>query len=429
MKAIFQMKFRWALWTLGAHFLFAVVVLAMEIDQIMPAKATEPSCSNPMEYFELDRRIPPMATKSRGICDSCKSTLKSAVESANGTLAAAKAQNASINASTAAGTAGTAAGVNPLQDRPQFATRDVNSAGQTAATQQSGLANGVTEGFESCAKQIESSCQQGQLAPEDYQAAKSSADSCRQSAQQARQVAADKALKADEMAKNGQQANQNGQGMQPPQMPLGGAGGSPGLGSSDPLDSKVSSNIDLAKGLKLDTKINSGKAEIPLGQGSESGLSSEANTATTSSGGSNSLGSSKDSGSHTAADANSSSGGGNSGFSGSGSMGSLGSSGASKSSEEKVEHKTSAENGAVAAAGSSGGGARPTLGLRSSGDELSDLLNQNAPEGAATIGGGPMENLASNRNLASNSSMAEETSLFKRVKTKITRVSRDQHMQ
>jgi hypothetical protein len=432
MIAIFQKKHRWALWALAAHFVFVAVVFAMEISDIPPAKATEPACADASQYFELQPPLAKTGPFNKSNCDSCKSKIQSAVQKANGVLASANAQNASINASTAAGTASTAAIIPGQQEVTQFGTGNVNSAGQAAATQQQALAQQVATAMDTCASEIEQAC--SAIAQSDKAMADQAANSCKQSAQQARQVAADKAAKAAEMAKNGQQANQNGQGMQPPQMPQGGAGGSPGLGSSDPTDSKISSNIERAKGIKLDSKIGNGKTEIPNGQSSDSGLSSEANTATTSSGGGNTLGSSDSGKSSNFAESNSGAGngGGGAGVSSAGAMGSLGSGGTSKSTEEKVEAKTSSEDSSLAnaGAGSAGGGSRPTLGLRSSGDELSELLNPSAQEGSTTIGGSNLENLTSNpRNLASNATLGDETSLFKRIKAKITRVTRDQHMQ
>ncbi len=432
---IFQKQQRWIWLSVGAHFCFALVVYAMEISEIPQATASEPSCSNTSFYREICTPQPycmASAPGSKANCDSCKTAIQNSVNTANGVLNSAKAQDQAINAANAASNAADAAGTQALQQDPQFKTGSVNQSGLNSLQQQQQLAQQVSTAMKNCAKEIKKACT-GPLDGMDQQAADSSAQSCEQSGTAADGVAAEKAAKAAEMAKNGQQANQNGQGMQPPQMPQGGSG-DPGLGSTNPYDSKISSSVEKAKTAKLDSGFSGGKSEIPVGQGIESGLSSERNTASTSNGSSSASQSGGDK--STPTDFGNSSGGAagaSRGVSGSGGFGGLGS-----SSGKSTEAKTDAAVDAKAAVGDetplAGGGSsfKPTLGLKSSGDELAELINQpGATTGSSALTTG---HEAAGQQLASHGGGStpfggDDISLFKRIKSKITSLSRTRNMQ
>lgn len=405
--------------------------LALEIPQITPATATEPACMDPQFY--IDQNPLKMGTTMSSTCHSCKAQINNAVESANGKLTAAAGRDASIAASATASTQGSAAaaGANQFQNDHMFKTGDVNQTGLNAVTQQEALARGVAEGYEQCARDIDSAC--SNVAPADKAMADQAKQSCTSSANQARGVAADKTAKAAQMAQDGQQANQNGQGMQPPQMPQGGAGGS-GLGS-DPFNSKISSDINKPKTAKLDSGFSGGKTEIPLNQVGDSGLSSQKFTPEKSLGSASSLSSSeKESTSANGAPGSSGSASRN-GVSGSGaSMGSsgFGSNGGSEkdSDSSKTRNPAAAADGASELAGGAQSSFKPTLGLRSSGNELNDLLQTpGGPIGSETIGS-TQEALGHSSGSSHNlSSVGEEVSLFQRIRTKITIVTRARHMQ
>ncbi len=432
MQKFFQKQHRWIGLSVGAHFAFVVVAYATEIPQISKAQKTEPTCVALGQY--LDQPIPPAPVGSgppSSVCQNCKTTIQQAVETANKALDAAIAEDASIAAANAANTqtSATLAGLDATQNGDMFRTGDVNSSGFTAAKQQEALANRAAGAYEQCASQIDSAC--ANVAPNDKALADQAKRSCQSSAQQARQVAADKAAKAAEMAKNGQQANQSGQGMQPPQMPPGGSG-EPATGSTDPYDSKISSSVEKAKTAKLDSGFSGGKAEIPNGQEIESGLSSAQNSANTVNG--SNPGQSREAKAKIAATNTASGGsGGSRGISGSSTAGGFGSSDGSKSSEEKADAlaiiKGSAGEDPLAAGG--GSNFKPTLGLKSSGDELADLMNQQNANTGSSVLGGSLE--ATGQSLAAHSgSLAaggDEVSLFKRIKSKITSLSRARNMQ
>ncbi len=432
---VFQYSF-WIRRVLGLSFLFLVwetaPAPAMEISQITPAKATEPACRDSTYYIE---QVPPgmVGVTPESTCTSCKTQIGKAVETANNKLTLAAQQDAGITASATASTQGSAAvaGANQFQNDHMFKTGDVNQTGLAAAKQQEALAQQVATGYDQCVSDIQSAC--SNVAPSDKGMVEQAKQSCTASANQARGVAADKAAKAAQMAENGQQANQNGQGMQPPQMPQGGGGGS-GLGSSDPYGSNISSTIDKAKTAKLDSGFSGGKTDIPLNQSSESGLSSQKFTPETPGGASSASASSEDSKNSTGG---TSSGAASTvarnGVSSSGT--SMSGSGFGDSSKSSSEESGAARNPAAKSdegEGLASGAApafKPTLGLRSSGTELNELLQNPAGATGSETVGGRQEAAGHSENPKNLAAVGEEVSLFQRIRTKITVVSRARHMQ
>lgn len=416
---------------------------ALEVSQIPQATAQEPSCTNNIIYIEFNHVS---GQKSNGPCRNCKSTVTSAVQAANAQLNSAKGADASINASTTAGTAATAATVDPLQKAHQFGAQNVASNGNSALTQQQQLAQQTSQAMKKCAADIRQACG-GDMAPEDKSAADQSAQSCEQAGTTADQVAAEKGMKAAEAAKNAAQAGQQGQAMTPPQMPQGGPQGAGDQGSADPLQSNLSSNVpDKIEPTKLDNAASSklGNADATnlgeIGNQNTSNISdlsqlqdpsfASGGGGATAAGDSRSLASAG--GEYAGGAATGVSTTGASGGSGAGGGGGAGSgSGAG-------EGDSSALAGALGGntddssygLGGGGGGSRPTLGLKSSGDEFTDLLGGAAGAGSS----GELGALGDGAKLAANSQNAPwqgftDESLFKRVKRKIHTLSTQRHMQ
>lgn len=113
----------------------------------------------------------------------------------------------------------------------------------------------------------------------------------------------------------------------------------------------------------------------------------------------------------------------------------MGGSGFGDSSKSSSEESGAARNPAAKSGegeGLASGAApafKPTLGLRSSGTELNELLqNPAGVTGSETIGG-RQEAAGHSENPKNLAAVSEEVSLFQRIRTKITVVSRARQMQ
>lgn len=370
-------------------------------------------------------------------CQSCKAAVNSEVEKANGLLNSAKGYDSSINAGATVATQGLASSVVPAQAAPQVAQNGVMGTGSGALGDQSAAASQVSSAMKSCASQIRSQCQN--IAPADQQAAEASAASCEKSGAQADATSAEKASKMAEALKQAGQAAQQAMGMA--QQGAGGASPTSGLTSNDYKtpgleSSKVAENAESSSLDQVKT-ASSTLQSAAIGEDDAKGstLSASRDPASLGAGGSgksggNAFGSgsanSSEPGSTTASmggagNSTGASQGGGAGGSGNGANGSGASAlpGAGANGEDNTY-----------AGGGGGGGSRPTLGLKSSGDELTDIMGSGGlKSGDSALASANEISKLGSAGLGSPLDGAEHENLFKRVKRKIAKLSRDRHMQ
>ncbi|MCO5142806.1 MAG: hypothetical protein M9962_06925 [Oligoflexia bacterium] len=410
--------------------------MVLEIDTIPMAQASSPPCSSPSSYFEFqtfpNKTGPYMAAN----CQSgCQMAAQQEPANANSILAQAKAQNAQINATNATGSNGLQAATANNQLDPQQKVDSLNSLGNNSASQQAQLATAVSQAMRQCAQNIRNQCQSG-VDSQDTQIGEQAAKSCEDAANKADQVAADKMAKAGEMGQNGNQAGQNGQGMGMPQMPQGGGAepvsSDPAKGSTVNQTSGGNSNLqaDNANGTSFGDSIDSNQSTITPGEFNSSGSNSVA-------GGDQNIGSRNP----TSAGSDDASGAGSStGYSGSsGSTGATSAQSAMPGSGDALAKEEAALNGLEVKAGDeavapTAGGVKPAfIGLNNNAsptDILGLTANEAGSAGASKdklsgqsgkFGSGPLAQSANDPML--------DFSLFHRIKSKLTTISKEMHMQ